>query len=481
MMMDFETKQALDTGEPGWHEECGVVGLWAPGESVASLCYLALFSLQHRGQESAGIAITDGMHIDLEKGMGLMREAFKDRSPVLNGHAAIGHVRYSTFGASSFANIQPILASFSGGLVCLAHNGSLTNSQSIQKRLQSEGHIFQTSTDTEAVLNLIVSSQSSSLEERIIDSLRQIEGAYCLTVMAGNKLIAARDPHGFRPLCLGRTPGGGYIVASESCALDAVRAEFLRDVEPGEMIVVDQDGVRSRRIFSEPKNLSHCVFEYIYFARPDSVLDGQSVWQARYRMGRQLAREFKGEADLVAPVPDTGITAALGFAAESGLPYMEALIKNRYVGRTFILPDQASRKATVEMKLNPIRANIQDKRVVLVDDSIVRGTTSAQLISLIRKAGAREVHFMISSPPITDPCYYGIDTAIRKDLIGAVKSVEEIRQFLGADSLHYLTPAGLMASVDDSQEKRMCTACFSGRYPTDVSEVENVNNKQDEA
>lgn len=481
MWMDFENNQARELSEPGWHEECGVVGIWAPGEPVASLCYLALFSLQHRGQESAGIAITDGIHIDMEKGMGLMREAFSDRAPVLNGHAAVGHVRYSTFGASNFANIQPILASFSGGLVCLAHNGSLTNSQSIQQRLISDGHVFQTSTDTEAILNLIVSSQASSLEERIIDSLRQIEGAYCLTVMTGDKLIGARDPHGFRPLCLGRTPGGGYILASESCALDAVKAEFIRDVEPGEMVIIDGEGVRSRRIFSEPKNLSHCVFEYIYFARPDSVIDGLSVWQARYRMGRQLAREFTGQADLVAPVPDTGVTAALGFAAESGLPYMEALIKNRYVGRTFILPDQAARKATVEMKLNPIRANIKDKRVILVDDSIVRGTTSARLISLLRDAGAREVHFMISSPPITDPCYYGIDTAIRKDLIAAVKSVEEIRRFLGADSLHYLSSEGLMASVDDPEQKRMCTACFSGRYPTDVSEVENVNNKQDEA
>jgi len=252
-------------------------------------------------------------------------------------------------------------------------------------------------------------------------------------------------------------------------------------VEPGEMVIIEQDGVRSRRVFSEPRHLAHCVFEYIYFARPDSVIDGLSVWQARYRMGRQLAREFKGEADLVAPVPDTGITAALGFAAESGLPYIEALIKNRYVGRTFILPDQATRKATVEMKLNPIRANIEGKRVVLVDDSIVRGTTSARLISLIRKAGAKEVHFLISSPPITDPCFYGIDTAIRKDLIAAVKSVEEIRDILGADSLHYLTPAGLLASVDDPGEKRMCTACFSGRYPTDVSEVENTNNRRDEA
>ncbi|MDR0881706.1 MAG: amidophosphoribosyltransferase [Candidatus Adiutrix sp.] len=458
--------------ESGWREECGVVGLWAPGEPVTSLGYLALFALQHRGQESAGLAVTDGLHIDLEKGMGLIREAFKDRAPTLPGHAAIGHVRYSTFGSSSYANIQPILASFSGGLICLAHNGNLTNSRAVRHRLQQQGCTFQTTTDTEAMLNLIVYSQAQTVEDKIAESLRQVEGAYCLTIMTGDRLIGVRDPYGFRPLCLGRTSGGGYILASETCALDAIGADFIRDVAPGEMVIIDRSGVRSRIIETRPR-LAHCVFEYIYFARPDSVIDGLSVWQARYRLGRQLAREFTGQADLVAPVPDTGIAAALGFAAESGLPYIEALIKNRYVGRTFILPDQASRQATVSMKLNPIRANLADRRVVLVDDSIVRGTTSARLISLLRKAGAREVHFCISSPPITDPCFYGIDTARSAELIAALKSTAEIKEALGADSLLYLSRPGLMAAVDDPGEKNMCTACFSGEYPTAVDEAEN--------
>ncbi len=462
---------------PRWREECGVVGVWAPGESVVNLCYLALFALQHRGQESAGIAVTNGMHIDVEKGMGLMREAFRDRVPTLPGHSAVGHVRYSTYGASLYSNIQPIFAYFAGGFVCLAHNGSLTNARSIRQALERDGCIFQTTTDTEAILNLIARSDAPTIEEKIAASLRQIEGAYCLTLMTGDKLIGARDPHGFRPLSIGRTASGGFILASETCALDAVGAEFLRDVEPGEMVVIDKDGLRSSRIDSRPR-LALCVFEYIYFARPDSVFDGLSVWQARYRMGQQLAREFKVEADMVTPVPDTGITAALGFAAESGIPYVEGLIKNRYVGRTFILPDQAKRASTVDMKLNPIRANLQGKKVILVDDSLVRGTTSARLVSLIRKAGAREVHFCISSPPITHPCYYGIDTAVRSELIAAVKSLEDIRKAIGADGLHYLSRPGLMASVGDAEENRMCTACFSGEYPTPIDGVAGTVNKE---
>ena len=462
--------------EPAWREECGVAGIWAPGESVVDLCYLALFSLQHRGQESAGIAVTNGMHIDMEKGMGLMREAFANRLPTLAGHSAIGHVRYSTYGASLYNNIQPIFAYFSGGFICLAHNGSLTNAKSIREGLEAKGCIFQTTTDSEAILNLIARSPHTDIEDKVAASLAQIEGAYCLTIMTGDMLIGARDPYGFRPLCLGRTESGGYVLASETCALDAVRAEFVRDVAPGEMVIIDKKGVRSRRIAERPRK-ALCIFEYIYFARPDSVFDGLSVWQSRHAMGRQLAREFKGQADIVTPVPDTGITAALGFAAESGLPYVEGLIKNRYVGRTFILPDQAKRKSTVEMKLNPIRANLEGKRVILVDDSIVRGTTSARLVSLIRRAGAKEVHFCISSPPITHPCYYGIDTAIRKELIAATKTVEEIRQFLEADGLTYLSRQGLMESVGDKEEKCMCTACFSGEYPTPIDDVENAANK----
>ena len=453
-----------------------MVGVWAPGEAVVNLCYLALFALQHRGQESAGIAVTNGLHIDMEKGMGLMREAFRDRVPTLSGHSAVGHVRYSTFGASLYNNIQPIFAYFSGGFICLAHNGSLTNAKAIRESLEKNGCIFQTTTDTEAVLNLIARSDADGIEEKIAASLAQVDGAYCLTIMTGDRVIGARDPYGFRPLCLGKTAGGGYILASETCGLDAAGAEFVRDIEPGEMVIIDKDGIRSRRIGQKPQT-ALCVFEYIYFARPDSVFDGLSIWQARHRMGRQLAREYKADADIVTPVPDTGITAALGFAAESGIPYVEGLIKNRYVGRTFILPDQAKRKATVEMKLNPIRANLKGKRVILVDDSLVRGTTSASLISLIRKAGAKEVHFCVSSPPITDPCYYGIDTSVRKELIASRKSIDEIRDFIKADGLHYLSRQGLMTAVDDPEEKRMCTACFTGKYPTPIDDVEDVPNK----
>ena len=474
MTIGLETRRLC---QPRWKEECGVVGIWAPGESVAGLCYLALFALQHRGQESAGIAVTNGIHIDLEKGMGLMREAFKDRAPTLEGHSAVGHVRYSTFGASNFANIQPILAYHPGGMICMAHNGSLSNAPAIQKRLEDEGCAFQTSTDTEVILNLIVRSKMDCFEEKTLEALRQVEGAYSLTIMTGDMLIGARDPLGFRPLALGRTASGGYVLASETCALDAISAEFVRDIEPGEMIIIDAEGIRSR-IIEKRSRQALCVFEYVYFARPDSIFDGLSVWQARYRMGQQLAREFKGEVDIVVPVPDTGIAAALGFAAESGLPYAEGLIKNRYVGRTFIMPDQDSRRSTVDMKLNPVKANLKGKRVALVDDSLVRGTTSARLISLIRKAGAQEVHFCVSSPPITHPCYYGIDTAIKKDLIASSKSVEEIRQILEADGLLYLSRQGLMEAVFDPEEKRMCTACFSGEYPTAIDDVANVGNKR---
>ncbi|MDR1545199.1 MAG: amidophosphoribosyltransferase [Deltaproteobacteria bacterium] len=443
-----------------WREECGVFGLWAPGENVADLCYLGLFALQHRGQESAGIAVTNGLHIDAVKGMGLMTEAFRQGRPALNGHAAIGHVRYSTHGASTHANIQPLFAYGAEGFLGLAHNGNLTNSEPIRAALAAEGHVFQTTTDSEVMLNLIVLSRAPDLETRVAQSLRQVTGAFSLIMLTPDRLIGVRDPHGYRPLCLGRLPNGGWALASESCALDAVRAEMVRDVEPGEMVCVNGHGLRST-MFAQAPRRSSCVFEYIYFARPDSVLDGLSVWRSRFSMGRQLAQEFRGEADIVIPVPDTGITAALGFSDQSGLPYREGLIKNRYVGRSFIMPQQNSREATVEMKLNPVRANLQGRRVVLIDDSIVRGTTSARIVSLVRRAGAEEVHMCISSPPITQPCHYGIDTSVRKELIAAVKSVEEIRVALGVDSLNYLSEAGLLASVGDPGNRGQCLECFS--------------------
>jgi amidophosphoribosyltransferase len=474
--------------EREWKEECGIFGVWSEKRSIADVCYLGLFALQHRGQESAGIAVTDGMHIDVEKGMGLMTEAFKTRVPSLRGHCGIGHVRYSTVGGSVFVNVQPIIASFSGGFIALAHNGSLTNARKIRRRLEAEGCVFQSTSDSESILNLIALNPAPAIEEKILTSLETVEGAYSLAIMAGNrengpnqaaKLIGVRDPHGFRPLCLGKLGEEEFVLASESCALDAVGASFVRDIQPGEMVVADRQGVSFHRVRKKVKPAA-CVFEYIYFARPDSAIDGLNVWQSRYRMGCQLAREYltalsnsagSAKADIVVPVPDTGIAAAIGFSTESGIPYAEGLIKNRYVGRTFILPEQKTRKATVEMKLNPVKENLIGKKVALIDDSIVRGTTSARLIGLLRRAGAAEVHMCVSSPPITHPCYYGIDTSIRKELIAAASSQEEIRRRIGTDSLHYLTLQGLLDSVDDARGERMCVSCFNGLYPTDITEV----------
>ncbi|MDR2461320.1 MAG: amidophosphoribosyltransferase [Deltaproteobacteria bacterium] len=444
-----------------WHEECGVFGIWAPGQPVGDLCYLGLFSLQHRGQESAGIAVTNGLHIDEVKGMGLMSVAFRERKPTLKGHAAIGHVRYSTFGSSSFSNIQPIFAyTSSDGFIGLGHNGNLTNATELKDKLISEENCqFQTTTDSEVMLNLIATGKEKNLLDRIESGLKQVTGAYSNVILTPNKLIGIRDPQGFRPLCLGKFPGGGFCISSETCGLDAVKAELIKEFEPGEMIVIDKNGYSSK-IINKSDIITACIFEHIYFARPDSTIDGLSVWQTRFRLGEQLAREFNDTADLVMPVPDTGITSALGFSRQSGLPYVEGLIKNRYVGRSFIMPEQISRELTVEMKLNPIKVNLEDKNIVLIDDSIVRGTTSKKIISLLRKAGARKVHMCVSSPPITHPCYYGIDTSIRKELIAAVKTVPEIRDFLDLDSLHYLSKQGLLESVYDPLQKQNCVECF---------------------
>jgi amidophosphoribosyltransferase len=426
---------------------------------VGDLCYLGLFALQHRGQESAGIAVTNGLHIDEAKGMGLMTVALRKRRPSLPGHAAIGHVRYSTYGSSHYTNIQPIFAYSTGGFIGLAHNGNLTNADVLKEEMLKGGSVFQTTTDSEVMLNLIAVDKDDDILVRIEKGLSRVTGAYSLVILTPDRLIGLRDPMGYRPLCLGRLGSGGWVVASESCALDAVKAEMIREIEPGELVSIGTGGCESR-IFGRSEIRSACIFEHIYFARPDSVLSGKSVWQTRFAMGRQLAREFKGAADLVMPVPDTGITAALGFSEESGFPYIEGLIKNRYVGRSFIMPEQLSRETTVEMKLNPIRANLEGKRVVLIDDSIVRGTTSAKIISLIRRAGASEIHLCVSSPPITHPCYYGIDTSVRKELIASEKTVPEIRAFLGLDGLHYLSKQGLLDSVGDSDGRKSCLECF---------------------
>lgn len=445
-------------------EECGVFGVYSHALNVSELTYYGLFALQHRGQESTGIAVTDGAWMDVTRGMGLVREVFRHQVPQMeNQYIAIGHVRYSTTGSSLLANTQPLMVNYSGGKIALAHNGNLTNAGEIRKELEESGTIFQTTIDSEVVVNLIARSRKVTVEEKIIDSLKKIKGAYCLTIMTEDKLIGARDPQGFRPLCLGKLEDGGYVLSSESCGLDVVGAEFIRDIEPGEMVVIDENGVEFHR-FADAKP-SMCVFEFIYFARPDSVIDGQSVHEARFEMGRILAQEAHCKADIVISVPDSGNTAAEGYAFEAGLPYVSGLVKNRYIGRTFIQPSQKQRDTAVKLKLNAIKSVVEGKSVIMVDDSIVRGTTSGKIVKMLRNAGAKEVHMVISSPPIGYPCFYGIDTSARKELIAATKSVEEIREYIDADSLHFLSLDGLKKCMLKLNPEHMCYACFNGGYP----------------
>ena len=450
---------------PKWKEECGIYGVYSHAEDVAEMTYLGLFALQHRGQESAGIALTDGYWIDVKKGMGLVSEVFREQLPHLdNAKIAIGHVRYATTGFSLAANAQPLRVNYAGGALALAHNGDLTNAALIRRDLERQGTVFQTTIDSEVFVHLIARSQKTSIEERILEAVKVVRGAFCLSIMTEDKLIGVRDPQGFRPLCIGKTPDGGWILSSETCALEVNGAEFVRDVLPGEMIVVDSDGLKSYR-FSNGEDIASCIFEYIYFARPDSIIDGQSVHAARFEMGRVLARESGLRGDVVISVPDSGTTAATGFAYETGIPFAEGLIKNRYIGRTFIQPTQKQRDAAVKLKLSPVHSVVAGKSVIMVDDSIVRGTTSGKIVRLLRNAGAREIHVCISSPPITDPCYYGIDTSIRKELISATKSVEEICSFIGADTLHFISIEGLRQCVPALNPDHMCYACFNNDYP----------------
>ena len=454
-----------------WKEECGVFGVYSRTEDVSEMVYLGLYALQHRGQESAGIAITDGAWMDTTRGMGLVNEVFRHQIPHMdNQYIAIGHVRYSTTGSSLLANTQPLMVNYSGGKISLAHNGNLTNAAEIRHQLEKQGTIFQTSIDTEVIMNLIARSNKDTVEERIMDSIRQIKGAFCLTIMTEDKLIGARDPQGFRPLCLGKLGDGTYVLSSETCGLDVVDAEFVRDIEPGEMVVINDDGVKSYD-FAKGQKKASCIFEHIYFARPDSVIDGQSVHQARFEMGRILARESGFKGDIVISVPDSGNTAAQGFAYESGIPYVDGLIKNRYIGRTFIQPTQKMRERSVRLKLNPIKASVAGKSVIIIDDSIVRGTTSGKIVRMLRNAGAKEVHMCISSPPIGFPCFYGIDTSVRKELIAATKTVDEICEFIGADSLHFLSIEGLKLSVSAVDPEDMCYACFNKSYPVEQGEI----------
>ena len=450
---------------PKWKEECGIYGVYSPTEDVSEMTYLGLFALQHRGQESAGIALTDGAWIDVKKGMGLVTEVFRSELPHLD-HAqiAIGHVRYATTGFSLAANAQPLRVNYAGGALALAHNGDLTNAAWIRRDLESKGTVFQTTIDSEVFVHLIARSQKATIEERILETAQKVRGAFCLTIMTENKLIGVRDPQGFRPLCIGRTEEGGWVLSSETCALDVNGASFVRDVLPGEMVVVENGALRSYR-FTNGQDVASCIFEYIYFARPDSIIDGQSVHAARFEMGRVLARESGLRGDVVISVPDSGTTAATGFAYETGIPFAEGLIKNRYIGRTFIQPTQKQRDTAVKLKLSPVRSVVEGKSVIMVDDSIVRGTTSGKIVRLLRNAGAREIHVCISSPPITDPCYYGIDTSVRKELISATKSLEEIRDFIGADSLHFISIEGLRTCVPALNPDHMCYACFNKQYP----------------
>ena len=463
-----------DFSEDKLHEECGVFGIFSHSEDVALNTYWGLYALQHRGQESTGIVVTDGQKMTIKKGMGLVADVYKDGVSELQGYAAIGHVRYSTTGASMPYNIQPLKVYFDGGNLALSHNGNLTNAGQLRANLAKEGAIFNTTIDSEVVLNLIAYSARKTIEERVAEAVKQIKGAYGLLIMTDNKIIAVRDPYGFRPLVLGKMENG-WCVSSESCAFDLVGAELVRDIKPGEMVVIDSDNAEPRSIMwadKLPEKTAHCIFEYVYFARNDSVIDEQSVYDARIQMGRELAKETSEiHPDIVISVPDSGTPAAVGYALEAGVPFMEGLTKNRYVGRTFIQPTQKQRSNAVRLKLNTVRSVVTGKSVVMVDDSIVRGTTSGKIVKLLKEAGAREVHVCISSPPVTDSCYYGIDTSERKELIAARCTEEEICRYIGADSLHYISMDGMKRAINKIDPDGLCCACFSADYPDKADDV----------
>jgi amidophosphoribosyltransferase len=462
-----------------FHDECGVVAIYAHSEAE-KLAYLGLHALQHRGQESAGIVSSNGLTLNPHRAMGLVADIFTEEVlSKMHGTLAIGHTRYSTAGDSSLLNAQPIMVQSNKGMTALAHNGNLVNAQEIRSRLEKQGSIFQTSSDTEVIVHLIALSKEQTLPEAIADALRRVEGAFSLVMMSADRIFAARDPRGFRPLAMGRIPAAAgekhdtIVFASETCAFDLIGATFERDVKPGELVIVSSEGISSR-FYSPAAAQSSCIFEHVYFSRPDSIVFGRPVQESREELGRQLAREAPAEADLVVPVPDSGVTAAIGYAAESGLPLRFGLIRNHYIGRTFIEPRQTVRDFGVKLKLNPVRSLLQGKRVVLIDDSIVRGTTSRKIVRMIRGAGAREVHMRVSCPPTVSPCFYGVDTPSKKELIAANNSIEEIREYIGADSLAYLSLEGLKKACGDGEKTTYCTACYTGRYPTNWVDVEEI-------
>jgi amidophosphoribosyltransferase len=447
------------------HESCGVFGVYSPDEDVARLTFFALFALQHRGQESSGIATADGKRIRLFTGMGRVSNVFDEESlSQLTGHIAIGHNRYSTAGSSREANAQPIVVGSGDNKIAIAHNGNIINAEHLYRELMDGGYIFRGSTDTEVIADLILSCPGKTWVDKIRYAMRRLQGAYSLVIMTQKELFAVRDPFGVRPLCLG-TIDGDWVVASESCALDHIGAGFVREIQPGEIVIIDANGIQSYPGESQRKGA--CIFEYIYFARPDSVINGRLLYPARQAMGAGLAREHPVEADLVMGVPDSATAAGIGYAQESGIPIAEGLIKNRYVGRTFIEPDQRIRDLGVKLKFNPLPQMLDGKRLVVVDDSIVRGTTTPSVVKILRKAGAKEIHMRICAPPLRYPCFFGVDMATRRELIAAQKSIPEICKFIGADSLGYLSIEGLIEAVALPRDI-FCLACFTGDYPIPV-------------
>ncbi len=449
-------------------DKCGVFGIYAPGEDVARITYFALYTLQHRGQESAGIAVSDGVRIRCHAKMGLVSQVFDEQSLAgLCGMVAIGHTRYSTAGASRITNVQPMVVDGPDGSIALGHNGNLVNTAVLQRELRHEGYQFSTTTDTELIVKMLAQGPGSDWVDRIRNAMPRLRGAYSIVASTRSALFAVRDPMGVRPLCIGNLKGN-WVIASETCALDTIGATFVRDVDPGEIVWVDKEGLHSCTGLP-PQQRSLCIFEFIYFARPDSVMDGRLIYLARQDMGRALAREYPVDADMVFGIPDSATAAGLGYAMESGIPFTEGLIKSRYIGRTFIQPEQRIREVGINLKFNPMPQALRGKRVIIVDDSIVRGTTTRPIVRLLRDAGVREVHIRISSPPYAHPCVLGVDTARRSELIASRMTVEEIRRHVEADSLGFLSPKGLAEAIDRPVNS-FCRGCFTGNYPLDVSE-----------
>jgi amidophosphoribosyltransferase len=447
-------------------EECGVFGVWGSSEA-SRLAYLGLYALQHRGQESVGIVSTDGARLYAVRGMGYVSEVFGEAAlSRLAGTAAVGHVRYSTAGEVSLNEAQPFSIKCHRGEIAICHNGNLPFAQTVRENLEADGAIFSSTSDTEVVLHKLARSRRAGLREAVVETFQDVEGAYSILILTPHEMIVVRDSRGFRPLCLG-TLDGAYVVASETCAFDLIGATYLRDVQPGEILVVNGDGVRAEVSLPE-REPAMCIFEHVYFARPDSVIYGRSVNKSRHKMGKRLAVECPADADIVVPVPDSGVAAAIGYAAQSGINFRFGLVRNHYVGRTFIEPKQSIRNFGVKIKLNAVRDLIEGRRVALVDDSLVRGTTSRKIVEMIRQAGATEVHLRISCPPTISPCYYGVDTPTHDELIAANHSIDEIRQFIGADSLGYLSHDGLLAACGAGDDMKFCTACYTGKYPLSV-------------